>query len=573
MTSVPSSRRRDRPGRLSARPWLSIAVLASGLLVACSDGRSSRSATPPAAPLPLTGTTQPSTRSEAVRFLARATFGPRSADVDALMQMTYREWVDAQLALPPALHRPMMQSLATNPSDELARLEVWWQHVLYSDDQLRQRVAWSLSQILVISDIASAIDQEQIGVTEYYDLLVQGAFGNYRDLLEDVTRSPLMGAYLSMLQNQGPDPARNVFPDENYAREIMQLFSIGLKQLNPDGTPKLDEHGAEIPTYDQSVIEGTAHALTGWNFASATEWNWREADFDPMQPWEDYHAVGPKTVVGWEELPGGGSARADLDAVLDRLFAHPNVGPFIGRQLIQRLVTSNPSPEYVARVSAVFDDDGNGVRGNLGAVVRAILLDPETGEPGETAAPDATAAARTTGDFGRVREPLLRVAALWRAFDAKSASGAVNYPYPEVGLAQAPLRAPSVFNFYRPDYTPPGELDALGLVAPELQLATHANVTRMTNEVYDRIYAGFYFAPKPDTMVLDLDDETLLLETNPALLIEELNLILLGGTMSHELRTVLREYVNDAPADEEANETLRDILYLLVSSAEYALQR
>ncbi len=535
-------------------------LAAAALLCACAGGSTSSG--------PIPGDDLPASTGGAARFLTQSTFGPRTEDVDQLMNIGYTSWIDWQMGLAPSLHRPLTQHIEDNLPPDIydARVEAWWRNSLNGKDQLRQRVAWALSQIFVISDRADSITNQQDGIAEFYDILVRGAFGSYRELLEDVTRSPQMGAYLSMLQNQKPDPENNIFPDENYAREVMQLFSIGLKELNQDGTPVLDGLGAEIPTYDQEVIKGMAHALTGWNYASAQEWWAWEYDYLPMEPWDEFHDMQDKLVVTGTTLAGGQSAAADLATVLDLLANHQNVGPFLGKQLIQRLVTSNPSPEYVARISAVFADDGTGARGNLGALVKAILLDPE--------ARDADAGDSMPADsFGKVREPLLRLSSVWRAFHASSSSGWINYGYPEYALAQAPLRAPSVFNFYRPDYAPPGELSDLGLVAPELQITTHTNITSVTNEIYYRIYAGYWYAVDSHTMKLNLTKEVNLAEEDPQAFIDQLDLLFLAGEMSSSMRTVLSDYFSSAPDYEDPGETVRDAIYLVLSSPEYAVQR
>ena len=329
-------------------------------------------------------------------------------------------------------------------------------------DQLRQRVAWALSQILVTSQVSLA-NRYPFGLADYYDMLAHHAFGDFRQLIEEVTLHPMMGVYLSMLGNRKPNAELNIRPDENYARELMQLFTIGLVELNADGTPKLDAHNQPIPTYDQAVVEGFAHVFTGWHWA-CTFGSPGNCGFSntrgtvpnqilPMQLFPEEHDTGAKRLLTYPNavksvIPAGQTAEQDLADALDNIFHHPNVGPFISRQLIQRLVTSNPSPAYVARVSAVFDDDGTGQRGNLGAVVRAILLDAEARAPASTADPDAS----------KLKEPVLRLTQLWRAYDGRAANGRYFNINPSVDFGQGPLQAPSVFNFYSPFYAPPGEI-------------------------------------------------------------------------------------------------------------------
>jgi len=551
--------------------WRRGAALGLALCSACSGSRESD---------------ELARRAEAARLLHQASFGPTLVAIERAAELGREAWLDEQMALAPSLHRPLFDELAGSGEKDWTydfRVEAWWRRVLRSEDQLRQRVAWALSQIFVISDRSDAIAYDLEGLASYYDLLLAHAFGDYRELLEAVTLSPQMGGYLSMLQNQKPNAERNVYPDENYAREVMQLFSIGLVELDPDGSWRLDEAGAARATFDQAAVEGLAHAFTGWNYATAKQWETIQPDTQPMVAWEEFHDTAPKRVVGDARLEGGGTAREELEAALDLLAGHPNVGPFLGRQLIQRLVASNPSAAYVERVAAVFDDDGEGVRGNLGAVVRAILLDPEACE-GHRRSPER---------FGKLREPLLRVAALWRAFDARSESGWVDFPWPDQVVGQAPLRSPTVFNFYRPDHIPPGELTEMGLAAPELALATHTYVTRLTNELLWRALArpgtpagreehvvtqnlrtpDGADAPDAPGMVLDIGTALALAQEGPAVLIDHLDLLLLAGEMSTELRGVLMSHISEASAGVELDLLVRETIFLVVSSPRSAVQR
>ena len=263
------------------------------------------------------------------------------------------------------------------------REELWWQHALFAPDQLRQRVAFALTEIFVVSERGDYLYAYPLLLADYCDTLARNAFGTYRELLEEIALHPAMGIYLSMIKNQKPSTSAGTRPDENFAREVMQLFSIGLDMLKPDGSPVLDANGERVPTYDLDVVVGMAHAFTGWNFVGTPtdsdpfEWIDSLGLLGTMEPHEARHDKEPKLLVGGVQSPGGLSAREEMDLVLDLLAEHPNVGPFLGRRLIQRLVTSNPSSAYIARISAVFEDDGNGVRGNLAAVVRAILTDQE----------------------------------------------------------------------------------------------------------------------------------------------------------------------------------------------------
>ncbi len=563
----------------------------------------------PYTPPPPTGGKRKKARlgaEEAARFLTQATFGPTLDEIGSLQRLGYEKWLKRQARLPAGYHRRKVEQLlderGEKPEDDLqeARVEVWWDSVVFGRDQLRQRMAFALSEIFVVSDRNSATEDHPVGMADYYDVLVKHALGNYRDLLEDVSRHPMMGLYLSHLGNQRAWPEENIRPDENYAREVLQLFSIGLWQLNPDGTRMLDEEGNPIPTYDQDVIENFARVFTGWTWAGAPYWDWDPWDkrvkglmkpYKRLKSWEregGYHDRGAKRLLAYpeegvppsewarEEIPalqGGEDAQTDLDRALDNIFHHPNVGPFISRQLIQRLVTSNPSPEYVARVSAVFDDNGKGVRGDLMAVARAILLDPEA-RKGHLKSPET---------FGKLREPIIRQAHLWRALDGHPKKG--NYvedAYPEYFHGQAPLRAPSVFNFFRPDYSPPGEVSDAGLVAPEFQITNETYITRSANGIFYLLIGGYPGSPygSGEMMELDLDREARLAK-EPRKLIDHLDLLFLSGQMSDATRGILLELLPQVPMRNDWLEGTRrkgilralTAIYLVLVSPDYAIQR
>ncbi len=523
---------------------------------------------PPAAPPALPGGAP--TDAEAARFLGQATFGATTASIAQVRQSGYGPWIDAQLALPASLHLPYVDAedarlRALEPARSVSQNQrqlIWWNRAITAPDQLRQRVAFALSEILVVSDVGP-LSGDPIGLSVYYDLLVRNAFANFRTLLEDVTLSPAMGNYLSMVRNRKPDPARGIYPDENYAREIMQLFSIGLNKLHPDGTLVLDTNGLPIPTYSQEAIVGLAHVFTGWAYHStATNPNYLYGPRDmrnPMMAYESFHDTGDKRLLESNVLPGGGTAVAELKVVLDLLFNHPNVGPFIGRHLIQRLVTSNPSPGYVHRVARVFEDNGAGVRGDLGAVVRAVLLDYEARSP---------AAAAAQG-HGKLREPLLRLSALWRALDGKSPSGIYNYTNAQSALGQAALRAPTVFNFFEPDFVHPGVLASAGLVAPEFMITSETTVINLSNQLRNAVFS--YIGPGDDRITLDLAP-FLPLVGDPAALVDSLNNLLMGGTMSAGMRTTIVTAVGRIPVT-AANERVQTALNLITVAPEYAVQK
>jgi uncharacterized protein (DUF1800 family) len=371
-----------------------------------------------------------------------------------------------------------------------------------------------------------------------------------------------MGQYLSMFKNRKPDPVANIRPDENYARELMQLFTIGLVELNPDGTEKLDGQGQPIPTYSQEIIEGFAHVYTGWTFGGSFAFQLPSFDFmRPMQAYPAFHATGPKRVLRGAVIPAGQSAEQDLEDALDNIFSHPNVGPFITRRLIERLTSSNPSPGYVQRVAARFDNNGSGVRGDLGAVVRAILLDPEA------------RAEAVTGTEGKLKEPLIRLVALWRAFDGKAASGRYLIDQPQVFFGQAPLRSPSVFNFFSPDYQPTGEIADAGLVAPEMGIVTEYSATNITNYLLFSIYLRNQATPGlvADDIYIDIAAEQQLAAT-PAALVDRIDDKFTGGRTSPAVKTQAVLMASRAPL---ANPTLRvaEALFLIATSPEYAAMR
>jgi uncharacterized protein (DUF1800 family) len=510
------------------------------------------------------GPDPPASEAQAARFLQRATFGPSPEDIHRLSVIGYAAWFDEQVRAPISLERPTLESWQHDHGiSQDDRMMMWWRNAIQRTDQLRQRAAFALSEIFVVSDVAGTLRDDPVGLGEYYDILARDALGNYRTLLEDVTKSPAMGKYLSMLKNRKADPGNNIRPDENYAREAMQLFSIGLEELNPDGTPILDGSGFTIPTYDQSVVEGFAATYTGWNYANASSWDWPEENYLPMEPWEDYHETAAKTVLDGVVLPAGNTAQQDLTQALDLIFHHPNVGPFVGRRLIQRLVTSNPTPEYVGRVAAVFADDGTGTRGNLLAVLKAVLLDTEAVN-GPVNAPAV---------FGKLKEPILRQAELWRAFHAAAPGGWYRYSSPEEDFGQAPLRAPSVFNFFAPDYLPPGPLHDAGLYAPEFQITTEARITSTTNRFYESTFHGWhgYSYYDPDMGLIELNHE-IPLAADPPALVDHLNLLLMGGAMSPEMHAIVQSMVEDTdPAD--PRQRVLEALYLITTSPEFAVQK
>ncbi len=536
------------------------------------------------------------TAADAARFLIQATFGPTKAEIDSLAGKAPADldaWISAQAALPPSLHLDAIDAdfrtytaLGENPQYRQAnRQSAWWKLALSAPDQLRQRVAFALSQIFVVSDQNGVLANNARALANYYDIMVRGAFGNYRRILEDVSLSPIMGVYLSHLRNGKAtfDAAGRQLTaaDENYAREIMQLFSVGLVQLQPDGTLKLDPTGATIPTYDNRTIPEMAKIFTGWAFRSANPVpNFRAEPTNYLQPmmlYPAFHDDGPKTILGGITLPARQGGEKDLADTLDALFHHPNTAPFISKQLIQRLVTSNPSPGYVYRVASAFADNGRGVRGDMTAVVRAILLDFEARSP----------AVAATASFGKLKEPLLRATAVLRAFDGGAHNGRVAITNPEGNFAQAALRAPTVFNFFEPGYVHPGALAQAGLVAPEYQILTDTTAISTPNQLWNYIYATRSAMPGTTTVLnpaegtvgVLLSRELLALARDPAALVAHANLVLAAGALpkavTDRFTAAIAAMPNSTAAAPGATdlERVRSALYLTVSVPQGAVQK
>lgn len=558
--------------------------------------------------IPAFATSQkPSSRSEAARFLTQATFGPTSSDVDRLMAIGYEQWIKEQLGMPVATvsHLKFWEQANATYSPATGQFtsggwptESFWRQALSGPDQLRQRVAFALSEIFVISNKDACGDQLGAkGVAAYMDMLGQKAFGGYRGLLQSVALNPVMGCFLSHVANQREDAVSGREPDQNFAREVMQLFSIGLHELNKNGTPKLDANGIPIETYGPTDIAGLAKVFTGWswycgdfsdrcfllgigqNGYSAERWN------IDMQPFPKFHSVSEKKFLGVTiAAQAAADPTASLRIALDRLSAHPNVAPFIGKQLIQRLVTSNPSPEYIARVAGAFDRSG----GNLGAMVYAILMDPEARDTGS---------ALSSPTFGKPKEPVIKLANFLRAFGATSTTGSFLLGYledPSFALGQSPMRSPTVFNFFRPGYVMPGSQSAAaGLLTPEFQILDETSIAGFANYMRTGIYFGFgkrgyaNNAAAPDVLTAyqrNSADPLYALADNPAALVEEINVRLFYGSMSAGLRQDMVTALTGVDLRSKTSPTLDQItqtrirrvwsaVFLAVVAPEYQIQR
>ncbi len=522
--------------------------------------------TPPPPPPPLPS--GPPSAADAARFLVQASFGPTPQTIATVQSMGYAPWIEDQFTKPRIAHLTYVDALpGTDLPSENARESIWKQ-AIQGNDQLRQRVAWALSEIFVISDR----DDDLTGVEAtavYMDLLARNSFGNVRQLLEDVTLSPAMGAYLDMLGNDKEDPETGRKPNENYAREILQLFSIGLYKLHPDGSLQLSAQGLPIPTYGQETVEGFAQVFTGWTFAGqnhAEEWRfyWPEREWrNPMEVWPEHHSTGTKSLLDGVLLPPG-SPQSDLAAAHNAVFQHPNIGPFLCRQLMQRLVTSNPSPAYIYRCAQAFANNGQGIRGDMKAVVRAILLDWEARSPDVLSQPG----------YGKVREPMIRFVALLRAMNAQPpADGRFRYYWQssaEWGLNQSPLQAPTVFNFFEPTYAQPGPIADAGLVSPELHIINETSVFGTANFLHAVLFEGY--ADDQTNITLNYSYFTSA-GTNNAALLDRVNLVFYAGRMAPETRTIFADALADPDFETNPLERVQTLIWLVSLSPEFAVQR
>ncbi len=539
------------------------------------SGGGSGSASTPATPPP-PAPSQP-TIADTSRFLDQATLGVTASDVGLVQIIGFQTYLSQQLAAAPSQYSGFSYTPHTAPAtcqyhpatptdasslcsrDQYSLFQVqrqFFTHALSDADQLRQRVAFALSQIFVVSGVEI---YEAYGMADYQNMLLNDAFANFRTLLQDVTLSPVMGHYLNMADNDKTNAVLGTSPNENYGREVMQLFSIGLYELNPDGSQMLDNTGAPIPTYDQSVIEGFSSVFTGWTFpplaGAASQWT-NPINYDGvMVAFDSHHEPGTKLLLNGLTLPAGQTSAQDLQMALDDIFNHPNVGPFIGKQLIQHLVTSNPSPAYIARVSAVFADNGSGVRGDMGAVVQAILTDPE-------ARGDTPAAA----NFGRLREPALFITAMLRSLGGQS-DGVL--PRNAISAMGQPMFTPqTVFNFYPPSFVLPGT----ETLAPEFGIENAATALARANFVNTVIMQG---GAKPDPTVTGSTGTTIDLTalsaiTYPNGLIAQLNQTLMHGSLSSAASAVILAAVN---AQTDPLAAARTASYLMLSSAQYQVER
>jgi uncharacterized protein (DUF1800 family) len=484
------------------------------------------------------------TAAAAARFLEQSTFGPTPALIQHVQQV----------GLQPFLNEQFSATASTYPtppanSDISVVKQRFFTNALTGQDQLRQRVTWALAQIFVVSN-------QKIGdptaFTLWMNMLQKDAFGNFSALLNDVTLSPTMGHYLDMVRNDKPDPNSGTQPNENYAREILQLFSIGLAQLNPDGTPQVDSNGLPVPTYTQDTIIGFAHVFTGWTYPTRSG---QTASFyngeyygGPMIPFDNHHDTGQKLLLNGVTLPAGGTTQSDLTAALQNIVSHPNVGPFLSKQLIQHLVTSNPSPAYVSRITAIFNDNGSGVRGDLKAVVNAILMDSEArrgDDPTQVQASD-----------GHLKEPVLFMMNLLRA--ANATSDGANLNNYASNMKQEPFESPTVFNFYPPDNVIAGT----ALLGPEFRIFNSTTAISRINFVNDLAFGNVGSTTKTDI------SSYVALASNPAELVDSLSGVLTHGPLSDGARSTIITTVTNLTDNTKRAQTA---LYLIGSSSQFQI--
>ena len=568
-----------------------------------------------------TATAGPSPKA-AARFLVQAAFGPDQdsagdadiipENVEAVMAQGFSGWLDAQFAIPPQYHEPFVANIGVRYPDMYLdpKMVSWWNRALGTTnlypatnplaspaitpalpagpaaeyDPVRQRIAYCLSQIMVVGDRPETLAVEYRGMANYYDMLVRNALGNFRDLLFDVATHPVMGYYLSHVKNKKANVAANTFPDENFAREVMQLFSIGLWKLNQDGTRMVDGQNQPIPTYTNADITEFARIFTGLSYGPTSQTN-----FDiypnppqwivPMRGFDAQHDLAPKNLLNGTVTPArtasapdvGTATMLDVNAAIDNLFNHPNVGPFIGRLMIQRLVTSNPSPAYIGRVAAAFANNGSGVRGDMKAFIKAILLDPEARDGAKLADPA----------WGKPREPFLRCVNFARAFNAKS-SGVDFYQVAQFNFdqQQQPYNSPSVFNFYLPNYTPPGVVGAAGLVAPEFQILNATTAVSSPNYFYNSIVSRdlhrWGTAESTRTVRPNFTQEDTLATTDVDALIRRLDLHLTCGSLTPREFQLIREAVLKVDSSVVFNwqtERVNLAVYLFVTSPQFSILR
>src|SRR5574337_1237214 len=596
--------REARETRASAGPAAGAASLsAAALLAACGGGGGSDAGASGGSAAPNAGLTPgqyrytaPASDEDAARFLLQVQFSASDAEIAAVRSQGYAPWLAAQLGAASQTGVQWLDARGYNAVDGNTYFDqsypgdfMIWQQLMKSPDAVRKRLALALSELFVVSINGITGDWTSYAIAQYWDVLVQGTQGTFRALLEEITLNPAMGLFLNTKGNQKENAAGRQ-PDENYAREVMQLFTIGLAQLNPDGTPRLGADGQSIPTYAQADVSNLARVFTGWDLDTSGGGGTAYGSNRTIYPTSratrrmvltaSRHSTLAATFLG-TTVPANTDGATALKVALDALAGHPNVGPFIARQMIQRLVTSNPSPGYVARVAAAFNDDGHGVRGSMKSLFAAVLLDDEARGPGGLADPS----------FGKLREPMLRFVQWGRTFGLESARGSWkldDQSDASYRLGQSPLHAPSVFNYFRPGYVPPSTaIAASHLVAPEFQLANESTVGAYLTYMQDKVRNGFK-VDSPDvpqhtytSYVTDIAASyanELPLATDAAALVRRLNLLLCAGQLGGSTQNQIVNALNATPVTASSSSSARldricAAVLMVMASAEYLVQK
>lgn len=536
---------------------LGVASVAS--LAACGGGGSGASV--PSSASPGSSTSTAITPERAARFLVQAAFAATDAQIARVQAVGYAAWLDEQFAQPRTQSNwDWMDSkgyqVVANVDNFSGFENSLWRKLISSPDALRQRMTLALSEIFVVSLLGLPVAWRGFLAAAYVDTLEANAFGTYRQLLQEVTLSPAMGVYLNMRGNQKADPATGRLPDENYAREVMQLFSIGLVELEADGTLK---GGRAQETYNTQTIGTLARVFTGWEFDGL---NRTEAGYTrrPMLNLPARHDTGAKTVLG-VTIPAGTPAATALQVTLDTLAAHPNVAPFISRQLIQRFVSSAPSPAYVGRVAAAFNNNGQGQRGDFKAVIKAILLDDEARR--DPSPSDLTR--------GRLQEPVVRFIQWARTFGLSSPTELWNIGVlsdPATRLGQSPMRSPTVFNFFRPGYVPPNsELGKQGVTAPEFEITDESTTVGWVNFAQTFVASGVG-ETRPNYAA------EVALASDAAALVQRVARLLAPGSLSGSTQALITQAVATLPSATDANRLSRvyAAVLLVLATPEYLVQ-
>ena len=589
---------------------LAAALSAATLLAACGGGGSADAppggsgtgtGLPPVAGGSPAASPKPGSHEEASRFLLQAQFSASDADIQAVRNQGYGPWLTEQFNAPASMTGfAWLDSRGYNAVENATRYYdnsypgdyMIWNQLMTSGDAVRKRMTLALSEFFVVSLTGLDFSWRSYAIAAWWDMLAANALGNFRKLLEDVTLNAAMGAYLNTKGNLKENPATNRVPDENYGREVMQLFTLGLYQLNLDGSEKRAGDGSKLDSYSQSDISNLARVFTGWDFDQTQNVTTLEPVQNRMIPNTAFtrlpmrlnpanHSTLGSSFLG-ATVPAGSDGVAALKIALDTLFNHPNVGPFFGKQMIQRLVTSNPSPAYVARVAGAFNNNGAGVRGDLKAVFSAVLLDAEARGP----------AGLTQGGFGKLREPMLRFVQWGRSFGIASARGSWkigDLSNPATQLGQSPLRPPSVFNFFRPGYVPPSTaLSASQTPAPEFQLVNESSVGGYLNYMQGVIRNGVFVnapdLPNNASNAANGYDITanysaeLALVADAAALVNRLNLLLCAGQLSPANQNLIVNALNATPitvssSDSARRDRVAAAVFLVMASADYLIQK